>query len=87
MAGGLPALNRVKSLELERGLRCERVFLESWGGVFIQAALQGGQSVIGISWGHIVHIQHVSQNHWNVLECFFRLCKPVFIVLWGTALL
>lgn len=49
------------------------MFLESWGAAFIQAALQGGQSVIGISWGHIVHIRRVSQNHWNVLECFFSV--------------
>lgn len=45
------------------------------GSGFNQAALQRGQRVIGISWGHIVHIRHVSQNHWNVVECFFWLCN------------
>lgn len=40
----------------------------------------GGQSVIGVSWGHIVHIRCVSQNP---LECFFLpAAQPVF-TLWG----
>lgn len=60
------------------------VFLESWkrrGAAmhesgFIQAALQGGQRVIGMSLEYIVHIRHVSQNHWNVLDFFngFAIC-------------
>lgn len=54
------------------------------GSGFIQAALQGGLRVIGMSWGYIVHIRRVSQNQWNVLDCFgmfFVALQHMFIVL------
>lgn len=90
MRGRLPllALNWLEHPEVEEEQGGE-AFRRLW-----EVAHPWGR-VSGISYGYILHIRLVGQNHWNVLECFswlFSLClrshgghcfvtchKPVFI--------
>lgn len=72
MAGRLLALNQLESLEFALH-----------GSGFIQASLQGGQRVTGISWRYIVRIRLVSQKPLECFGMFFLALQPVFIVLQG----
>lgn len=92
MAGRLPALNWLKSLELERGLRCGKVFLESWGSSYAWITLHPGCATTRseCDWHFMgAYCSHPACQS-KPLECFgmfFLASQPVFIILWGTTLL
>lgn len=90
MAGRLPALNWLESLELDWGMGWGgAVFLESWESSYAWIRLHPGCTTrrSESDWHFMgAYCSHpVCQS--KPLECFFLALQPVFIFLWGATLL